>query len=150
MPDAVRSDHSFVPQGEVSLPRLCAMLDAAAMEYECKQEDGESNLYVRRGVDFPLWIHIDAEFRYLQLHTYVNIDARVSGQFEAVNAVNESAALLQFHLDGTRLYGYYWMTFAYGMDSRQFIFMLREFGAAFRAGADCLVAKIESEGHYRN
>lgn len=151
MPDAIRnSSLSFIPETEVSHSRLCVALDAAAMDYERQTDEDDDKLYVRRGVGFPLWVRIDAEFRRIQLHTYVHIDARIEGQFEVVNAINEEAPLLQFHIDATRLYGYSWMSFAYGMDSRQFILMLRDFSSIFRTGADRLVEKVESEGRYRN
>jgi hypothetical protein len=147
MPDIINlPPASFIPEGEVSLPRLCTVLDAAAMDYERQPEEDDEKLYVRRGVMFPLWVRVDAEFRYIQLHSFVTIDDRITGQFEAANVLNEDASLLQFHIDGTRLYGYFWTSFAYGIDSRQFIHMLREFSEAFRAGAELLVAKVESQG----
>lgn len=151
MPDTSRLPHlSFVPEEEVSVSRLCAALDAAVMEYERQHEEDDDKLYIRRGLDFPLWVGIDAEFRFIEIHSYVIIDERITGQFEAANALNEELPLLQFHIDGARLYGFFWMTFAYGIDTRQFIFMLREFSAALRRGADYLVSRVESKVQYRN
>lgn len=142
--------HPVIPEEEVSLPVLSQFLDAAEMAYEYAPEGDDAYLYVRRGVALPLWVRIDAECRYVELHTYVNIDGRIAGQFKMANALNMDAKLVQFHIDGTRLYGYSWMTIAGGLDSRQFVSVLREFSVACRVGADLLVSKIESDGQWRH
>lgn len=136
----------FISEGDMSTSRLCAVLETSGMRCETQHDDDGDVLYVRQGLQFPLWIRVDAQFRFLQIHSYVNIDARIDGQFEAVNALNEEAPLLQFHIDGTRLYGYFWICMASGVNVRQLVLVLRQFAGTFTAGAHALVSKTEAKG----
>ena len=69
------------------------------------------------------------------LFTYCSVDAKPAATWLArVNDMNEKIAVAQFVYRRDAVWGSYWITYDGGLNVRQFIKMLRNFGGAFRAG----------------
>lgn len=136
--------NAFIAEKDISIQGLCSTLDGAVMEHEVYSRNGEDIIYVRRGVDFPLWIQIEDLRRLIRLQTFAEPDERITGKFEDLNELNKSTALVQFHLDGNRIYGDYWMTFSGGLSPMQFVVMLNDFSAAFAVGMKDFILKARN------
>ena len=132
---------------EVSVERLVALLNGALFEAEL-DEDGD--LYVRDGLEFPIWIRVAHEDKLLQLFTYAaSENAKPEPTLELVNLMNRTIKLPQFHLDGKFVYGAFWITYDAGLAIRPFVKLLRRFSGAFVAGIRLLEAG-ESQRSNRN
>ena len=121
-----------IAEEEVTIPRLSSVLDAAFIDHEI---DDDGDIYVTDGVDFPLWIGVISDRMLVVLFTYCSVDAKPAATWLArVNDMNEKIAVPQFAYRRDAVWGSYWITYDGGLNVRQFIKMLRNFGGAFRAG----------------
>lgn len=114
-------------EGEVTIERLQAFLDAAVLDYEI---DDDGDIHVMDGASFPLWITIDHRAKSLRLFTYIPSG---STSFEGVNALNARYRIVQFALDGDRILANYYMCFRFSLDTRHLVIMARSFGEICRA-----------------
>ena len=121
-----------IAEEEVAISRLSSVLDAASIDHEI---DDDGDIYVTDGVDFPLWIGVLSDRKLVVLFTYCSVDAKPAATWLArVNDMNEKIAVPQFVYRRGAVWGSYWITYDGGLNVRQFIKMLRNFGGAFRAG----------------
>lgn len=125
---------SKIPEGDVSANRLASILVSAVIEHEI-DEDGD--IYATDGLEFPVWISVDADRKFLSFTTYYSpAEDRTwaaDDMLSAVNDLNETYTYVQFHWRNAknRVAGNYFMTFDGGLDPRQFIKLLRHFSGAF-------------------
>ena len=118
----------FLPEDEVTPSRLSAVLEAAYID---QQMDDEGDIYVTDGVDFPLWVHLIPDEKLIKLFTYYPVDEQPEVDWVArVNEINSRVELPQFCYAQDAVWATYWMTFAGGLNIRQFVRMLRRFSSA--------------------
>ena len=122
-----------------SFDTLRSLFDTAAIECEM---DGDGDLYVHDGIDFPFWIRIDADQKMLVFITYLTPKPGQSFAEVAAwaNRANANVVLAQFYASeaedgGGRLSGTYFLPYAYGIDGRLIVRMARRFAKAFVAGS---------------
>ena len=129
----------FLPEVEVTTPRLSAVLEAAYID---QQMDDDGDIYVTEGVDFPLWVHLMPDQKLVKLFTYYPVDDQVDW-VARVNEINSRIELPQFCYARDAVWATYWMTYAGGLNMRQFIRMLRRFSSAV-VQADLVQARTAS------
>ncbi len=127
--------HPRLLQDEVTNARLGVVLDNAVIEYEV---DDDGDLYIKDGVQFPFWIWVDSKAQHLRFYTFWESDG---ASVELINGFNKRFRVVQFYLDGTITKAGYDMTFRFGLDCRQLVVMLRQFGEV------CQAALKESLAH---
>ena len=89
---------SSIPETEVSVQRLEALLNGALFEVEL---DDDGDIYVRDGLEFPVWIRVLAEDKMLKVFTYATSEnGKTEPTLEVANLMNRTIKLPQFHLDG--------------------------------------------------
>ncbi len=123
---------SRVSESEVTIDRLRAALDLAAIETDI-DEDGD--IETGKGFDFPIWIGLDKASRLVAFTTYW--DTQLSA--EAANNLNATYKIVQFAKIGDRIVTNYQLTYRYGIDTRQVISMARDFAEI------CRLARNKSE-----
>ena len=108
------------------------MLDAAFIDHEI---DDDGHIYVSDGVEFPLWIEVLDKRELLSFFTYWSVgDQAEADWLSRVNELNSTIMLPQFSYCRNSIWGACWMTYAGGLNARQFVKMLRNFSGAFVAG----------------
>jgi hypothetical protein len=127
--------HPRLLQDEVTIGRLGVVLDNAVIDYEV---DDDGDLYIKDGVQFPFWIVVDAKSQHIRFYTYWESDG---ASVELINRFNKQFRVVQFYLDGRAIKACYYMTFRFGLDCRQMVVMLRQFGDV------CHAAMKESLAH---
>ena len=118
----------LLSEEEVTPSRLSAVLEA---EYIDQQMDDDGDIYVTEGVDFPLWIHLMSDQKLVKLFTYYSVDEQSEVDWVArVNEINTRIEVPQFCYAQDAVWATYWMTYAGGLNIRQFMKMLRRFSSA--------------------
>ena len=105
--------NQFVPEDQVTTKRLCELLDAVLFEHVLEEQ---GDIYVTDGVEIPLWIHIKPEAKLIALITCY--DAETGIPSTTINKFNASIILPQFSIEGTVLWGRYWLTYDGGLNVR--------------------------------
>ena len=89
---AVRA--AIIPEHEVTIASLLAVLEAAYFDHELDEDGG---IYVRDGIDFPLWVHLSLEQKQLKLVTFFPVDDQRDVDWIArVNELNCRIEVPQF------------------------------------------------------
>ena len=94
----------------------------------------EGDIYVIDGVEISLWLRINAVAKLIVMFTCYDAETEISA--DRINSFNASIILPQFSLDGSVLWGRYWMTYDGGLNVRHFIKMLRRFSGAFQTAVE--------------
>ena len=122
----------LLPEEEVTISRLSAILEGAFIDYEI---DETGDLFVTDGVEYPLWVTIDAAGKFLHLFTYREIEEEPEANWLArINRMNETLIVTRFYRMDDAIWGDYSMSFEGGLNVRQFIKTLRRFSGGFVAG----------------
>lgn len=141
---------SEIPEEDVSANRLASILVSAVIENEI---DDDGDIYATDGLEFPVWISVDADRKFLSFMTYVSPDEHRSwaadDMLSAVNDLKATYTYVQFHWRKAknRVCGNYFMTFDGGLDPRQFIKMLRHFSSAFCSALQEVSAAANTSQH---
>ena len=121
-----------IADDEVTITRLSGLLEAAFIDHTI---DDDGDIYVTDGVDFPLWVQIDTDRKFLELLTWCSVDDQQATDWvNRVNDMNREKIVSQFSYGRDAIWGHYWMTYGGGLNVRQFVKMLRAFSSAFQAG----------------
>ena len=121
----------LIPEDQVTLQRLSNILDTTYCEHVIEDE---GDIYVTEGVEIPLWLRIKPDAKLIVMFTCYDVEAEIPTT--TINHFNASIMLPQFSLDGTVLWGRYWLTYDGGLHVRHFIKMLRRFSGAFRTAVE--------------
>lgn len=122
-----------------SLEMIKSIFDAAAIDSEF---DGDGDLYVTRGVDFPFWVALVADHNLVQFKTHVRVKKGAADEdvLSLVNSANSRIMLPQFFMvsdeDNRVVQGVYYLAYEYGIDSRLIVKIARLFAIAFMACGD--------------
>ena len=123
---AVRPE--IIPEHEVTMASLLAVLEAAYFDRELDEDGG---IYVREGIDFPLWVHLLPEHNLLKLVTFFPADDQPDVDWIArVNELNCRIEVPQFCYAQDNVWASYWMTYAGGLHLRHFFKMMRRFSSS--------------------
>ncbi len=132
-----------IAEGEVTIARLSGLLETAFIDHDV---DNEGDIYITDGVDFPLWVQIDGDRKFLVMFTFFPTEDEPAADWLArVNDMNAKISGPQFCYRRDAVWGCYrrdavWgsysITYDGGLNVRQFIKMLRIFGRAFLAGIE--------------
>jgi hypothetical protein len=123
---------SVIPEAEVTISSLSGILEAAFIDHEI---DESEDLFVTDGLEYPLWLTIDAPLKFLYFYTYSEIDEEPEADWlSRVNRMNESLIMTRFYRTDDAIWGDYSMSFEGGLNARQFVKILRRFSAGFVAG----------------
>lgn len=104
--------------------------------------DDDQTLYVSsEHIEFGTFISLDNNKNLLQFHTYSGVKPGVSqaDMYSFINLLNSSIARPQFFATGSDeegfyLYGRYFLSTQFGIDSKAFVTALDKFAGAFMAG----------------
>ena len=119
---------AIIPEEGVTIASLMAMLEAAYFDHEL---DGDGGIYLREGIDFPLWIHLMPEQKLLKLVTFFPVDDQPDVDWIArANELNCRIEVPQFCYARDNVWASYWMTYAGGLHLRHFVKMMRRFSSA--------------------
>jgi hypothetical protein len=121
----------LIPEDQVTCRRLSDILDTTYCEHMI--EDA-GDIYITEGVEIPLWLRINADAKLIVMFTCYNAETEIPA--DRINTFNASIMLPQFSLDGTVLWGRYWLTYDGGLNVRHFVKMLRRFSGAFRTAVE--------------
>lgn len=123
---------SIISEADVTVNRLLAILSNALFDVEL---DDDNDIYVKDGLEFPVWIRLSPNDRLLQMFTYASTDDdKKVLSFADINQMNSSIVLPQFSLQGKNVYGNFWLSYETGLPIKQFVKLLRRFSGAFVAG----------------
>ena len=122
----------------MTLPRLKQVLDAAFVDSEI---DAEGDLFVSQGLDFPTWVALEPDRKALNIYTCIGIRTSDADAFGAVNELNRSLILAQFHVKDRALWANHWMSVDNGLQARQFVLTLRRFATIFMEATEHACAK---------
>ena len=127
---------AIIAETDITLDRLSSFLSAAVIDFRL---DTDGDLYVYDGLEFPIWIEIEADRKLLKLFTFSTIDQDDPGDLLArVNEMNSQITAVQFHLAEQRIWGHHWLTYDGGLNVRHFIKMIRCFSSAFACGVSTI------------
>jgi hypothetical protein len=122
---------TLLPEEEVTISRLSAILEAAFMDFEI---DESGDIFVTDGLEYPLWLTIDAAGKFLHLFTYREIEEEPEADWlSRINRMNETLIVTRFYRMDDAIWGDYSMSFEGGLNVRQFVKMLRRFSGGFVA-----------------
>ena len=116
----------LIPEDQVTLQRLSDILDTIYCEHVIEDE---GDIYVTEGVEIPLWLRIKTNAKLIVMLTCYDEETEIPA--DRINTFNASIILPQFSLDGSVMWGRYWLTYDGGLNVRHFIKMLRGFSGAF-------------------
>ena len=105
----------LLPEEEVTISRLSAILEAAFIDYEI---DETGDLFVTDGLEYPLWVTIDSAGKFLHLFTYHEIDEEPEADWlSRINRMNETLIVTRFYRMDDAIWGDYSMSFEGGLMS---------------------------------
>lgn len=137
---------SAIDEAEVTAGKLASILSSAVIDNVI---DENGNIYATEGLDFPIWVSIDTERKFLCLFTYLEpaelADFPLDVVLPVVNALNQNHIVAQYHWDDGKIIAHFWMTFDSGLNPRQFVKMLRRFSGVFANGAKDLLNALKSD-----
>src|SRR5262245_13840638 len=82
----------------------------------------------------PLWVHLQPEHKLIGLVTYHDTaDVEASVGAAAANRLNGTLILVQFHYREGRLWAHSWLSYAQGLNARDFVRMVRLFAEIARS-----------------
>jgi hypothetical protein len=110
-------------ESDVEINTLKAAFEAAVIECEV---DDDGDLYLSDGIEFPVWLSIGRNSRLIHFHTFF---PDVTTDPDRVNALNYKYRTAQFAYANDRLVANYRMTYRFGADTRQIIWMARDFAS---------------------
>jgi hypothetical protein len=119
--------NSRLSQHDVTNERLGLVLESAVIDYDV---DDDGDIYIKDGVQFPFWIWADTKTLHVRFYTFWESDG---ASIELTNGFNKRFRVVQFYLEGRVIKACYDMTFRYGLDCRQLVVMLRQFGEVCHA-----------------
>lgn len=122
--------HPRISEAAVNINCFKVALDRAVIGFEI---DDEGDIYVNDGLEFPFWISIDTGSKLVRFYTWWQED---NGSLHDVNELNRTYKAVQFCLQEGKISGSYYFTYKYGLDSRHFIIMARQFSAICRSGKE--------------
>lgn len=114
--------HRRLSEDEMTCSNLFPFLENAVLDYEL---DDDGDIYIKDGAGFPFWISIDQRGSQIAFFTFVGCE---TVNLDKMNEFNEVYRAVQFFFKRGRINASYYMTFKYGLDTRQFIVMARHFG----------------------
>jgi hypothetical protein len=115
---------------EVTVERLRSILETAVIDLE---PDGEGDLYLTGGLDFPIWIRLDHDRKTFELFTFIRkVAADAATVAVRLNELNSNFALGQFHHLDDAIYSRHSVSFEGGLLPRQFVKTVRRFSGSFR------------------
>jgi len=125
---------SIIPEAEVTISRLSAILEGAYIDFEI---DESGDLFVTDGLEYPLWVTIVATGKLLYLLTCAEIDEDPEADWlSRINRMNETVTVTRFYRTDDAVWGDYFISFEGGLNIRQFVKMLRKFSAEFAGGLE--------------
>ena len=122
-----------IAEEHVSVSRISDLLNTTFMDHTV---DGDGDIHVTDGVEFPCWIAIAQRAKLIELFSYFPPEQPTPSHWlTRVNEFNRTIMVPQFSFQQDAVWGRYWMTFDGGLDMRQFIKMLRRFSGAVSIAA---------------
>jgi hypothetical protein len=139
-PPSPMTDHrpaTIIPEDEVSVERLDDLFRRAFFKTKI-DEDGD--LYITAGLEFPIWIRVDAERKLITFFTYMRRDPDAYPPFtEALaNHLNTTVTLPSFYVvasEPDKLYATYHASYEDGIMESHVVGMARFFAGACVYGA---------------
>lgn len=120
----------IIEDEHVRSDRLLQVLESIFVDGEI---DGDGDVYVSSGLDFPVWISVDTSRKYVNIFTCIGIrDVGVEAAAAAANDLNKRLFLVKFHTDAQALWGNAWISYDGGLSVRQFVRTLRRFATVFQ------------------
>lgn len=130
------SDMNMIKSTEVTKEKLIEILSNAALEITT--DEGDEEIYVKGG-DFPLWVSIDVDGKFIKLRTYLQCkEGAPHEELPKLIANCGEYILVNFtstvYEDG-RAYvnGYYYMFYNFGLIAPQLVFTVKRFSEIFLA-----------------
>ena len=112
---------TFISDQEISLSRVGRAIETFI---HTEGYDGDvGGLLYEDTLDWPIWVWIDHDDRYIILKTCRAADV-FANECEAmnwVNTANEQIKLVQFHIADGRIWGHHWISYADGLYIPQLI-----------------------------
>jgi len=124
----------FISEQEISLSRVGKAIEQFINTEGFDEEIG--GLLFEETLDWPIWIWVDHDYRYIILKTCRVADIFANGReaMNWVNTANEQIGLVQFHIADGRIWGRHWISYVDGVNIGRVIETLRRFSSSFLAG----------------
>jgi len=125
---------SVIKATDVTVEKLIEIFTNAA--FEVTEDENDHELYVKGG-DFPLWVSIDEDGKYIKLRTYLACkDGAPLEDLSDLSAACNQYILVNFtptvYEDGRGyLNGYYYMYFNFGLIAPQLVYTVKQFSEIF-------------------
>src|SRR5215210_3412079 len=151
-PPSPTTDHrpaTIIPEDTVSVAALNEPFKRAFFKTKI---DDEGDLYITAGLEFPIWVRVDAERKLITFFTYIQRDLNEHPPFtEALaNHLNATVTLPSFYVvasDPDRLYATYHASYEDGIIERHVVGMARYFAGACVYGARTTMTMDEHALH---
>jgi hypothetical protein len=139
----------LIAEEEVSAEKIKSLFDQAFFKAEI---DADGDIYVEDGVDFPIWVNVDAERRTIKFTTWTSRDPSDGGKQAYTerdsNHLNETVIVASFFVEETedrRLFGTYYISYRDGIIDSHVVNMARRFANAFVYGVRVLEEQVEEQ-----
>ena len=140
-PTSPTTDHrpaTIIPEEAVSIAALNELFRRAFFKTKI---DDEGDIYITAGLEFPIWVRVDAERKLITFFTFMHRDLNEHPPFtEALaNHLNATVTLPSFYVvasEPDRLYATYHASYEDGIIESHVVGMVR-----FFAGPVCMVCE---------
>jgi len=107
-------------------------LDKTYCEYD---EDGDGDIYVKTGINFPVWVQV-TDTGFIKIFTFTrfkdDVELDVNAANALVNRINNEYLPNSVHRHDNKLWSYYFMPIVDGFSEKTFINVLRISADSFK------------------
>ncbi len=128
------------PEEEVSIAWLLKLFERA---FFTAAADGDGDIYITEGLEFPIWIRVLEEERLIRFFTFLQHDPEEHNPIteRSANHLNATILLTTFYVnqhEPGRLYADYVLPYTHGVVNAQIVAAARRFAGASLYGAQKL------------
>jgi hypothetical protein len=135
----------MITVSELSVESLCKVLADAGFDFSV---NSDGHIYIRHGLDFPMWIDFHKELSTIQIFTYAALKASNLDEvavLDLVNRMNMNFVPNQVHYYDKCIYSSYTILAYDNISERSFLSTLKRCAEAFLIAAQ----KSDTEGLFQ-
>lgn len=126
----------MIAEEAMSNDKLVEVLNNAGCETSI---DNDGDVYVKSGIDFPIWVSVDNDIKYIKLLTWFapeGIDD--DDMLSCANFLNSTYKIAQFATVDDKMYATYFFPFEGGLQPGSIMKVVRRFSSIIHAAGTAL------------